>query len=98
MQTLGELVRGERLRLKLKQQVLADRAQISQNYLSKIERDKTSRPDRSVLQRLATALGLSYEMVTRAAMGSSPAGDEFSPDFLEVSAAILPELTPDHRE
>lgn len=65
--SVGELVRGRRLSLGLTQQQLCEMTGLSQNYLSQVETGAIRVPGIPILRRLAAALDLSDEEMTRAA-------------------------------
>lgn len=57
---LGTMLRARRHELNLTQTEVADRAGISQTYLSNLERGRVHLPDVSVRRRLAEALRISH--------------------------------------
>lgn len=70
-QELGHEVLKRRKTLGLSQEILADKANISRNYISLIERGEARNMSISVLERLAEALGTTSSELT----GHSPQGD-----------------------
>lgn len=59
--TLGERVRQQRRRAGWTQQVLADRARLSQGLIARIESGNVKDPSSSVIRRLANALGVTAD-------------------------------------
>ncbi len=57
----GNRVRERRIAERLSQEELADRVEISRNYLSQIERGQATNLSWQVMERLASALGLKLE-------------------------------------
>lgn len=74
---LGQQVRALRMRLGLSQDSLADKAQISRNYVSIIERGEAKNVSMGILERLSTALGCTLAQLT---------GADEQPDSLIPSA------------
>lgn len=64
---VGTLVRDARRRKRLTQVALAERAGLSQNYISKLESGTIDLPQRGTLEALSGALGLSVGDFYRAA-------------------------------
>lgn len=64
MWKLGRRIQANRERLKMKQEELAERAQLSVNYISAIERG-VKRPSLEAFVRIANALGVSSDELLR---------------------------------
>jgi len=95
VEALGALLRAQRLAADLSLRELAERASVSNAYLSQLERG-LHEPSLSVLKAIASALGLPLgPLLTR--VGMLEAGGE--PEPRETEAAILrdPELTEPQR-
>lgn len=75
---IAQRIRWWRLGSKLSQQVVADRAGIDRTYLSKIESGAARLDSRSTLERIARALGVSYNDLT---------GQPIKPTTPELQAA-----------
>lgn len=75
---IAQRIKWWRLDRKLSQQVVADRAEISRSYLSKIESGASRVDSRSTVERIAGALGVSYAELT---------GQPAAPDTPELRAA-----------
>ena len=95
LEALGALIRAQRLTAGLSLRDLAQRAKVSNAYLSQIERG-LHEPSISVLDAIATALDVSLESLLARA-GIIGAGDEADRGALahDTEAAILgdPELS-----
>jgi transcriptional regulator with XRE-family HTH domain len=80
---LAEKVSLRRNELGLSQQALADRAQISRNYVSLIERAEAQNVSTAVLEQLATALQLAVTDL----LGNSPrpSNTQFPPSLWEFA-------------
>lgn len=65
--TLGEYLRQRRKYLNLTQDELADKAKISQGYVSALERGVNKEPEEEVVIRLADALGIGHRELMRIA-------------------------------
>lgn len=64
MTSLGKEIRKARIDSGMNQKELAQRSALSQKYMSQIERDDAD-PRISVVKRIATALGVSLDLLTR---------------------------------
>jgi transcriptional regulator with XRE-family HTH domain len=87
---IGEFIRGQRERANLSLRRLADRAGISNPYLSQIERG-IRKPSAEILKRLSRALSISAEtLYTRA--GLIEAGSQPLPvvDAIEADLVLTP--------
>jgi transcriptional regulator with XRE-family HTH domain len=62
--SLGKEIRKTRIDVGLNQKALADAAGLSQKYMSQIERDAAD-PRFSIVQRIARALGVSLDHLTK---------------------------------
>ncbi|MGH2680369.1 MAG: helix-turn-helix domain-containing protein [Actinomycetota bacterium] len=62
----GQVVRDRRLRAKLSQEALAERAELTRNYVSDLERGLKS-PTLASVEALANALGSQPSLLIRAA-------------------------------
>lgn len=87
---IGEFIRGQRQRANLSLRRLADRAGISNPYLSQIERG-IRRPSAEILKRLSRALSISAETLYSRA-GLIEAGGQPLPvvDAIEADAVLSP--------
>ena len=101
IETFGEYIRRHRKRLDLKQEVLAQRAGISQSYVSGIERGVNVEVDAPIVQSLADALGVARSEAMQIALG----GAGFKLDTTYIGDAAIAErverikgLTPIERE
>ena len=93
IEALGALLRAQRIAADLSLRELAERASVSNAYLSQLERG-LHEPSLSVLKAIASALGMPLgPLLTRAGMLEDSGADE--PSLRETEAAILrdPELT-----
>src|ERR1700712_4831969 len=93
LETLGSLLRAQRIAADLSLRELSERTKVSNAYLSQLERG-LHEPSLSVLRAISSALGLPLgSLLTRAGMLEDGAGDE--PSLRETEAAILrdPDLT-----
>lgn len=70
----GELIRQTRRRLDLKQEIVARKAGIKQQYLSDLENNKR-KAGKSMLYRLADAMNVPVDVL----MPPAPTGGEFFP-------------------
>lgn len=91
---LGDFIRSQRHAAGFSLRHLADRAQISNPYLSQIERG-LRRPSAEILQRLAAALRLSAEtLYVQAGLLTQPAAESGT----EAAIAADPHLSERHRQ
>lgn len=82
-QELAQKVSHRRTELGLSQQTLADRARISRNYVSLIERGEAANVSTAVLEQLATALQLAVADLLGSA--SRPSSTQFPPALWELA-------------
>ena len=97
---LGEYIRVQRQLADLSLRQLAQLTQVSNAYLSQIERG-LHQPSLRVLQSIADALDLSADtLLTQAGLRNAAAHDGEPAERTDTEAAILsdPDLTPDERE
>jgi transcriptional regulator with XRE-family HTH domain len=87
---IGEFIRGQRERANLSLRRLADRAGISNPYLSQIERG-VRKPSAEILKRLSRALSISAETLYSRA-GLIESGSQPLPvvDAIEADAVLTP--------
>ena len=96
LQALGRLIREQRERAELSMRELAKRADISNPYLSQIERG-LHEPSVRVLTSIANALNLSAEALLRGAGMLGEPGNDRLPDT-ERALMSDPRLTPEQRQ
>jgi transcriptional regulator with XRE-family HTH domain len=85
--SFGRRIRERRIQEGLSQDELAQRASLSRNYLSQIEREQATNLSWQVMERLATALGLTLEAERETAMTE----EQLPPGLREFArAANLP--------
>jgi transcriptional regulator with XRE-family HTH domain len=100
LEALGALVRAQRLAADLSLRELSARTNVSNAYLSQIERG-LHEPSLTVLRAIAAALGMPLAaLLTRAGLLEGEATDEHAASGLrDTEAAILrdPELSEPHR-
>ena len=97
LQALGEFIRAQRKQAQMSLRDLADRSNVSNPYLSQIERG-LHEPSVRVLKAISEALNVSIEtLLARAGMASG--SDAGRPAALDTEAAILadPALTDEQR-
>ena len=97
LQTLGAFIRAQRQQAQMSLRDLADLTNVSNPYLSQIERG-LHEPSVRVLKAISDALNVSIEtLLARAGMASEPSGGEGP--VIDTRAAILadPALTDDQR-
>jgi transcriptional regulator with XRE-family HTH domain len=88
MATLGDFLREQRTAAKLSLRQLADRAGVSNPYLSQIERG-VRKPSAEVLQQLAKALRISSEaLYVQAGLLDEPAGDGRVEDAIRADSSL----------
>lgn len=94
---LGSLLRAQRVAADLSLRELAERTQVSNAYLSQLERG-LHEPSLSVLRAVSSALGLPLGALLER-VGMLDAGEAGEPALRETEAAILrdPELTEPQR-
>ena len=93
LEILGSLLRAQRTAADLSLRELSERTQVSNAYLSQLERG-LHEPSLSVLKAISSALGMPLgPLLTRAGMLEDSGADE--PSLRETEAAILrdPDLT-----
>ncbi|MGL5825639.1 MAG: helix-turn-helix domain-containing protein [Nocardioides sp.] len=90
MESLGDYLKTQRVDAQLSLRQLADRAGVSNPYLSQIERG-LRRPSADVLQQIAKALRISAEQLYLRAGILDP--DETADDSVEVAVLGDPRLT-----
>jgi transcriptional regulator with XRE-family HTH domain len=98
LQTLGAFIRAQRQQAQMSLRDLADVTNVSNPYLSQIERG-LHEPSVRVLKSISDALNVSIEtLLARAGVASDPAAAEDAP-VLDTRAAIRadPALTEDQR-
>ena len=81
---LGRLVFDKRRELKLSQEELAQKTNISRNYVSMIERGLANNISINIINKLATALGVSPARI----MGKSESSDLFIPSALREFGVV----------
>jgi len=97
---LGEYIRVQRQLADLSLRQLAQLTQVSNAYLSQIERG-LHQPSLRVLNSIADALDLSADtLLTQAGLRNAAAHKDEAVEHTDTEAAILsdPELTPEERE
>ena len=104
--SLGDKVRYAREQLGLTTQILAERAGVSQPYISEIE-NKNKNPSAKAIMRLAAALSVPAEFLLRddvttlsemeieSAVKSKIDSSKYFPYFVTVDQAIEAGVTPD---
>ena len=104
--SLGDKVRFAREQLGLTMQMLADRAGLSQPYISEIENGNKN-PSAKTIMKLAAALNVPGEFLLRndvktlaemdieAAVKNKIDSSKYFPYFVTVDRAIASEVTPD---
>ena len=99
LEAFGEYVRAQRKLAKLSLRELGARAEISNAYLSQIERG-LHQPSVRVLKSIAIALNLSFETLLVRAGLLEAEGENGEPRLPDTEAAIRqdPNLTDDQRE
>jgi transcriptional regulator with XRE-family HTH domain len=98
LEALGALLRAQRMAADLSLRALSDRTNVSNAYLSQLERG-LHEPSLSVLRAIASALGVPLgSLLTRAGVLEGGEGDG-EPRLRETEAAILrdPELSEPQR-
>jgi transcriptional regulator with XRE-family HTH domain len=99
LEMLGSLLRAQRIAADLSLRELAERTQVSNAYLSQLERG-LHEPSLSVLRAISSALGVPLgPLLTRVGMLGSGGEEESRPALRETEAAILrdPELSEPQR-
>jgi transcriptional regulator with XRE-family HTH domain len=98
LQALGELIRNQRQQAELTLRELAARTNVSNPYLSQIERG-LHEPSVRVLKAIAGALNLSAEtLLVQAGLLDADDGDDApKPPTVEDAVKADPRLTPDQR-
>lgn len=93
---VGEFIRNQRTITRLSLRQLANLAQISNPYLSQVERG-VYEPSAAILSRIAEALGISPEKLFKRAgfLDEDPAG---AAGDVEAAIRLDERLTPDQRE
>jgi transcriptional regulator with XRE-family HTH domain len=97
LEMLGSLLRAQRIAADLSLRELSERTQVSNAYLSQLERG-LHEPSLTVLRAISSALGMPLgSLLTR--VGMLEGGEESEPSLRETEAAILrdPELTEPQR-
>ncbi len=97
LETLGSLLRAQRIAADLSLRELSERTKVSNAYLSQLERG-LHEPSLSVLRAVSSALGMPLgSLLTR--VGMLEAADDGEPSLCETEAAILrdPELSEPQR-
>lgn len=99
LETLGELIRTQRQQAELTLRELAARTNVSNPYLSQIERG-LHEPSVRVLKAIAGALNLSAESLLQQAgiLEGGDAAHGAPPASVADAVAADPALTPDQRE
>jgi transcriptional regulator with XRE-family HTH domain len=97
LDALGAFIREQRQRAELSLRELADRANISNPYLSQIERG-LHEPSVRVLTSIADALELSADTLLRSAGMIKGEPSEGSRLDTETAIRVDPNLTPDQRD
>ncbi len=99
--TLGEHLRARRTEMKLSLRQVERDSGINSGYLSQLERNEIAKPTPSVLQKVAKAYGIPFQIVMRwagyvedglslnAQRALSVLGDEFTDQELEALKAVL---------
>lgn len=88
MTTLGDFLREQRRSAELSLRQLADRAGVSNPYLSQIERG-VRKPSAEVLQQLANALRISSEaLYVHAGLLDEPVGDGRVEDAIRADSSL----------
>jgi transcriptional regulator with XRE-family HTH domain len=96
LQLLGEFIRSQRKQAQLSLRDLSERTNVSNPYLSQIERG-LHEPSVRVLRSIALALNLSVEtMLVRAGLLSEESADA-GPTDTEQAIRSDPKLSPDQR-
>ncbi len=97
--TLGEFIRNQRKAAQMSLRDLADATDVSNPYLSQIERG-LHQPSVRVLKSIAIALNLSFETLLVRAGLLEAEGENGEPRLPDTEAAIRqdPNLTDDQRE
>lgn len=88
LQALGEFIRGQRKQAQMSLRDLAEATNVSNPYLSQIERG-LHQPSVRVLKNIAVALNLSVETLLVRAGLLSPEDENGEPRVPEVETAIL---------
>ena len=98
LQALGELIRNQRQQAELTLRELAARTNVSNPYLSQIERG-LHEPSVRVLKAIAGALNLSAEtlLVQAGLLDADDDDDAPKPPTVEEAVRADPRLTPDQR-
>jgi transcriptional regulator with XRE-family HTH domain len=99
LEALGAYIRAQRMAAGLSLRDLAERTDVSNAYLSQVERGMHE-PSLSVLRAVARALGVSLDaLLARAGMLEDPPGEGTMALVRETEAAILrdPELSEPQR-
>jgi len=98
LEALGALLREERLAAGLSQRELSERTNVSNAYLSQVERGRHE-PSLRVLTSVASTLGLSLESLLAQAGIFEPSTGDGAPRLPSTEAAILgdPDLTEPQR-
>ena len=98
LQALGELIRNQRQQAELTLRELAARTNVSNPYLSQIERG-LHEPSVRVLKAIAGALNLSAEtlLVQAGLLDADDDDDAPEPPTVEDAVKADPRLTPDQR-
>jgi transcriptional regulator with XRE-family HTH domain len=97
LQALGEFIRAQRKQAQMSLRDLADRSNVSNPYLSQIERG-LHEPSVRVLKSISEALNVSIEtLLARAGMASSSPVDGATPPDTEAAILADPALTDEQR-
>jgi len=99
LQALGEFIRAQRKQAQMSLRDLADRSNVSNPYLSQIERG-LHEPSVRVLKAISEALNVSIEtLLQRAGMASASDADGSGRGAVDTAAAIMadPALTDEQR-
>ncbi|MCX7619936.1 MAG: helix-turn-helix domain-containing protein [Acidimicrobiales bacterium] len=88
LQALGEFIRGQRKQAQMSLRDLAEATNVSNPYLSQIERG-LHQPSVRVLKSIAVALNLSVETLLVRAGFLSPEDESGTPRVPEVETAIM---------
>lgn len=94
---LGKVVRDRRKKLGWKQQLLADKAELAQSYVSMIENGVVTDVSMETLRRLARVLEIPIGDLLEAAGADHIAPEDFDSQFLRDIAAVEHLLTPEHQ-
>lgn len=96
LQALGEFIHAQRTAAKLSLRDLAERTNVSNPYLSQIERG-LHEPSVRVLSSIAAALGLSVDTLLRRAGLVTDGDDASGPTDTESAILVDPLLSDDQR-